>query len=72
MLISFAVNAKLICVFVFTCAKIWFSPDAAHMGETDWVLPTGFSLQFGAYSRDLLDEKSKSLLFSGAGSIIEP
>ena len=28
---SFAVTAKLICVFVFTYAKCWFSCDAAHM-----------------------------------------
>ena len=30
-LISFAVTAKLICVFVFTYAKSRFSHDAAHM-----------------------------------------
>ena len=30
-LISFAVTAKLICVFVFAYAKIPFSHDAAHM-----------------------------------------
>ena len=30
-LISFAVTAKLICVFVFAYAKLWFSHDAAHM-----------------------------------------
>ena len=30
-LISFAVTAKLICVFVFAYAKIRFSHDAAHM-----------------------------------------
>ena len=29
-LISFAVTAKLICVFVFAYAKRWFSHDAAH------------------------------------------
>ena len=29
-LISFAVTAKLICVFVFAYAKSWFSHDAAH------------------------------------------
>ena len=29
-LISFAVTAKLICVFVFAYAKCWFSHDAAH------------------------------------------
>ena len=28
-LISFAVTAKLICVFVFAYAKSWFSHDAA-------------------------------------------
>ena len=30
-LISFAVTAKLICVFVFAYAKRWFSRDAAQM-----------------------------------------
>ena len=31
MLISFAVTAKLICIFVFAYAKRCFSHDAAHM-----------------------------------------
>ena len=31
MLISFAVTAKLICVFVFAYAKHWFSDDAAQI-----------------------------------------
>ena len=30
-LISFAVTAKLICVFVFAYAKSWFSHEGAHM-----------------------------------------
>ena len=30
-LISLVVTAKLICVFVFTYTKCWFSHDAAHM-----------------------------------------
>ena len=30
-LISFAVTAKLICVFVFACAKIRFSHNEAHI-----------------------------------------
>ena len=30
-MISFAVTAKLICDFVFACAKIRFSHDAAHI-----------------------------------------
>ena len=30
-LVSFAVTAKLICVFVFAYAKCWFSHDAAQM-----------------------------------------
>ena len=33
-LISFAVTAKLICVFVFAYAKGWFSHDAAHLVTT--------------------------------------
>ena len=32
-LISFVVNAKLICVFVFAYAKSRFSHDAAHMAK---------------------------------------
>ena len=30
-LISFAVTAKLICLFVFAYAKCWFSHDTAHI-----------------------------------------
>ena len=30
-LISFAVTAKLICVFVFAYADCWFSHEAAHL-----------------------------------------
>ena len=30
-LMSFAVTAKLICVFVFAYEKSWFSHDAAHI-----------------------------------------
>ena len=33
-LISFAVTAKLICVFVFAFAKMWFSHDAAQMAPS--------------------------------------
>ena len=29
--ISYAVTAQLICAFVFTYAKIWFSHDAAQL-----------------------------------------
>ena len=35
-LISFAVNAKLICVFVFTYTKIQFFYDKAHF---DIIMP---------------------------------
>ena len=44
-LISFAVTAKLICVFVFACVKCWFSHDAAQMTflyiskATDCLIP---------------------------------
>ena len=34
-LISFAVNAKLICVFVFAYAKIRFSHNEAHLHFTN-------------------------------------
>ena len=32
-LISFAVTAKLICVFVFAYADCWFSNEAAHFSS---------------------------------------
>ena len=38
-LISFAVTAKLICVFVFTYAKRWFSRDAAHIFFSIFYVP---------------------------------
>ena len=37
-LISFAVTAKLICVFVFAYAKCWFSHDAAHINISRLIL----------------------------------
>ena len=36
-LISFAVTAKLICVFVFAYAKNLFSHKAAHMTEQTFL-----------------------------------
>ena len=36
-LISFAVTAKLICVFVFAYADCWFSHGAAHISMLDIV-----------------------------------
>ena len=38
MLISFAVTAKLICVFVFAFAKSWFSHNEAHIYDLVIVL----------------------------------
>ena len=40
-LISFAVTAKMICIFVFAYAKCWFSHDAAHLC---WVIVHFFIL----------------------------
>ena len=37
-LISFAVTAKLICVFVFAYADCWFSHEAAQMNKTEMNL----------------------------------
>ena len=37
-LISFAVTAKLICVFVFAYAKSRFSHDAAHIADFVYIL----------------------------------
>ena len=34
-LISFAVTAKLICIFVFAYAYCWISHEAAHLDSTD-------------------------------------
>ena len=34
-LISFAVTAKLICVFVFAYLNCWFSHDAAQMPQSN-------------------------------------
>ena len=49
MLISFAVTAKLICVFVFAYAKSRFSHDEAHIsikdiGEIVAVVVFGFNV----------------------------
>ena len=43
-LISFAVTAKLICVFVFAYAKIRFSYDEAHINKGHVLLRRVFSL----------------------------
>ena len=49
-LISCAVTAQLICVFVFACAKIWFSHDVAHISlhclDRPFCLRTGDDGQF--------------------------
>ena len=37
-LISFAVTAKLICVFVFADAKSWFSHDAVKIIKANFLL----------------------------------
>ena len=47
-MISFAVTAKLICVFVFAYAKCWFSHDVAHLSSQ--TVQTNISL--------LLEEQS--------------
>ena len=39
MLISFAVTAKLICVFVLAYADCWFSHEAAHLVATLLISP---------------------------------
>ena len=41
-LISFAVTAKLICVFDFAYAKCWFSHDAAHINDDPVLTLTYF------------------------------
>ena len=37
-LISFAVSAKLICVFVFAYADCWFSHAAAKILMNEWLI----------------------------------
>ena len=44
-LISFAVAAKLICVFVFEYAKIRFSHDAAHILDLQYLKRTLLSIK---------------------------
>ena len=46
-LISFAVTAKLICVFVFAYAKCWFSHDEAHIRGIQYFHPS--RLQIACY-----------------------
>ena len=48
-LISFAVTAKLICVFVFAYAKHWFSHDAAQMVSHDKPSTYFDSIHFTLY-----------------------
>ena len=47
-LISFAVTAKLICVFVFAYAYCWFSDAAAHLSDLDvlYVLQNSINLNY--------------------------
>ena len=47
-LISFAVTAKLICVFVFAYAKCWFSHDAAQIiiAKVNSKIEDGFDDEF--------------------------
>ena len=47
-LISFAVTAKLICVFVFAYADCWFSDAAAHLSSLDvlYVLQNSINLNY--------------------------
>ena len=51
-LISFAVTAKLICVFVFAYAKCWFSHDAAQIRDDDSTLYNGSFLSSGSKFRN--------------------
>ena len=41
-LISFAVNAKLICAFVFAYADCWFSHGVAHLLNESNTRQAGF------------------------------
>ena len=43
-LISFAVTAKLICVFVFAYVKRWFSDDASHLLSSHFVFADNVAL----------------------------
>ena len=65
-LISFAVTAKLICVFVFAYAKSWFSHNEAHfIGNFSSLMPSSFVCVQIAYSWSYLhflpSQKKKSL-----------
>ena len=62
MLISLAVTAKLICVFVFAYAKIRFLHDAAHLAAVQvWVgMRDGWDL---SHSNKLLIDTVKFLIY---------
>ena len=50
-LISFAVTAKLICVFVFAYVKIRFSHDEPHIfAEPEVDIPSDFPFPFEPYN----------------------
>ena len=55
-LISFAVTAKLICVFVFAYAKIRFSHDEAHIF-------TAIKIRSILHRRDIIIHKNLSISF---------
>ena len=61
-LISFAVNAKLICVFVFAYTKCWFSYDAAHIFFTLMVI------SFGVYLASAKRPGFLFIIFKGLGT----
>ena len=56
--ISFAVNAKLICVFVFAYADCWFSHEPAHILLLQDVSQAGKSPRFSKKSYHLMAPES--------------
>ena len=63
-LISFAVTAKLICVFVFAYAYCWFSHEAAHIFPfLTWILHTNVSLSDNRFSCLFCGLMSQSTIF---------
>ena len=52
--ISFAVTAKLICVFVFAYAKSRFSHDAAHLLMKECAMTSGLLLGFSLSRKSVI------------------
>ena len=63
-LISFAVTAKLIYVFVFAYADCWFSHEAVHMSMRHMILKGGHDINLSFLDKSAKYATSKTLMLS--------